>query len=117
MRISLPESVTEAGYVQPENLTLTLDESRIAPTAPGIVRLQDGDGEERYLALNSFEEKESNLSQRNTLSLPQTTPRPPASPNPATSRSLHPILAVLALLVIGGDLARRILRHVRWGDT
>ena len=117
MRLPLPESVTEAGYVHPENLNLKLEGSSIAPVAPGIVQLQDDDGEERYLALNSFEDKESNLSQRSTLAVPPPAPKAPASSNAPTSRSLISILAVLALLVIGGDLGRRILRHARWGDA
>jgi len=117
MRVPLPESVTEAGYVQPENLKLKLEGSSIAPIVPGIVQFEDESGSERYLALNSFEEKESNLSRRTTLSLPPITPKAATSSSPATSRSLTSTLAILALLVIGGDLVRRILRHVRWGDA
>ena len=117
IRLPLPESVTEAGYIHPENLKLKLEGSAIAPSVPGIIQLQDEDGGERYLALNSFEEKESNLAQRNTLSPPSTIPGAPTSSSPATSRSLLSILAVLALFVIGGDLVRRLVRHVRWGDA
>jgi len=117
MRLTLPQSITEAGYIHPKNLTLKLEGSSIAPVVPGIVLLQDDDGEERYLAFNSFEEKESNLSHRSTLTVPPPTPKVPVSSNAATSRSLTSMLAILALLVIGGDLARRILRHVRWGDA
>lgn len=117
MRIPLPESVTEAGYVQPENLKLKLEGSSIEPRVPGIVQLEEQDGAERYLALNSFEERESNLSRRSTLSLPPTPPTAPTPSSPTTSQSLLSILALLALLVIGGDLARRIFRHIRWGDA
>jgi hypothetical protein len=117
MRIPLPESVTEAGYVQPENLKLKLEGSSIEPLVPGIVQLEEPAGGERYLALNSFEEKESNLSRRTTLSLPPATPKAATASSPTTSRPLLSTLAILALLVIGGDLARRIIRHVRWGDA
>lgn len=117
MRLPIPESVTEAGYIHPENLKVKREGSSIAPTAPGIVRLEDEDGGERYLALNSFEERESNLSLPGTLSLPPTTPRATTTPSPSSSRSLISSLALLALIVIGGDLARRIFRHIRWGDA
>ena len=117
VRIPLPESVIEAGYVQPENLKLKLEGASIEPLVPGIVQLEEQDGEERYLALNSFEEKESNLSRRTSLSLPPTTPKATTSSSPTTSRPLLSTLALLALLVIGGDLVRRVIRRVRWGDA
>lgn len=117
MRLPLPESIVEAGYIHPENLKLTLEGSSIAPPAPGIIELQDEDGTERYLALNSFEEQESDLSRRAALSLPAPAPRVSTTSSPTTSRSLLSVLALVALLVIGADLTRRILRRVRWGDA
>lgn len=117
MRLPLPESIVEAGYIHPENLKLTLEGSSIAPPAPGIIELQDEDGTERYLALNSFEEQESDLSRRSALSLPAPAPRVSTTSSPTTSRSLLSVLALVALLVIGADLTRRILRRVRWGDA
>jgi hypothetical protein len=116
-RLSLPESVTEAGYIHPENLKLTVEGGSIAPPVPGIVRLEEEDGDERYLALNSFEETESNLKQSAPLALPTITPNATTSATPATSRSLISILSLLALLAIGADLARRLFRHARWGDA
>jgi hypothetical protein len=116
-RLPLPESIVEAEYIHPENLKLTLEGSAIAPPAPGIIELHDEDGTERYLALNSFEERESDLSRRSTLSLPPSAPRTSTTSSPATSTSLISMLALAALLVIGADLTRRILRRVRWGDA
>jgi hypothetical protein len=117
MRLPLPESIVEAGYIHPENLKLTLEGSSIAPPAPGIIELQDEDGTARYLALNSFEEQESDLSRRSALTLPALAPRVSTTSSPTTSRSLLSVLALAALLVIGADLTRRILRRVRWGDA
>jgi hypothetical protein len=116
-RITLPESVTEAGYLHPENLKLNVEGGSIAPQVPGIVQLEEEDGDERYLALNSFEEKESNLKQGTPLALPTTTPNATTASSPATSRSLISILALIALLVIAADLARRVVSHSRWGDA
>ena len=116
-RITLPESVTEAGYLHPENLKLNVEGGSIEPPVPGIIQLEEEDGDERYLALNSFEEKESNLKQGAPLALPATTPNATTPSSPKTSRSLVSILALVALLVIGADLARRLVRHSRWGDA
>jgi hypothetical protein len=116
-RLPLSESIVEAEYIHPENLKLTLEGSTIAPPAPGIIELYDEDGTERYLALNSFEERESDLSRRSTLSLPPPAPRTSTTSSPTTSTSLISMLALAVLLVIGADLTRRILRRVRWGDA
>jgi hypothetical protein len=116
-RLSLPEAVTEAGYIHPENIKLTVQGGSIAPPVPGIVQLEEDDGDERYVALNSFEEKESNLKKGAPLALPAITPNATAPSSPATSRSLISILTLVALLVIGADLARRLVRHSRWGDA
>lgn len=116
-RITLPESVREAGYLHPENLKLNVEGGSIEPPVPGIIQLEEEDGDERYLALNSFEEKESNPKRGAPLALPAITPNATTPSSPATSRSLVSILALVALLVIGADLARRLVRHARWGDA
>jgi hypothetical protein len=117
MRLSLPDSVTKAEYILPEKVALTLEGSSISPLAPGIIRLKDANGTERYLALNSFTERESDLSRRSMLSVPPQAPRPSTPAGGTSSHSLVSILALVALIVVGIDLARRILRHARWGDA
>ena len=115
--LPLTESVTSAEYLLPDRSALSLTGATVSPHHPGILLLAHKDGAREHLALNAFEETESDLSQRTSVSLSQPSPLASSSSKESGSQPLTRWLTSLALLVVAGDILRRIIRHVRWGDA
>jgi hypothetical protein len=115
--IQLPDTIISAEYLQPAPSTLELHGNALNPKNPGVVLLKNSDGSTKLLALNAFEDEESNLSQGATLSIsPQAQAARPVTGG-ASSQSLLSWLAAIALAVIAADLIRRFARHIRWSDA
>ena len=115
--LQVAETVTDAEYLQPNNSALPVKGRNISPLHPGIILLNHTDGAHDQIALNAFEDTESNLSQRTTLSVSQQSPLTKPNSSASNSRPLAQWLTYLALFVVAGDILRRIIRRVRWSDS
>lgn len=115
--LPITDAVSSAEYVAPSPSTLAISAKGIAPKGPGIVALKHTDGSERYLALNAFESEESNLSKPSSLSISPQAQMPRPATAGSSSQNLISWFISFALLVIGADLLRRLVRRVRWSDA
>lgn len=115
--IQLPDTTSSAEYIEPAPSTLTISGGSISPRNPGIVVLKNSDGSEKHLALNAFEDGESNLSKATQISVSLHTQVPRPATGGASSQNLLSWLVAIALAVIAADLLRRFARRVRWSDA
>lgn len=116
-KLPVAETVTNVEYLQPTSSTLDVTGGNISPRHPGILLLDHTDGAQDHIALNAFEESESNLSQRTTLSVSQQSSLATQTSKASSTQPLAHWLTSFALLVVAGDILRRILRRARWGDA
>lgn len=117
-RLALAPSITAARYVAPREEPLAVgNDHAIHPPHPGVLALTGLAGSEKLIALNATDDRESNIAETSALSLPEQTTTPGLRSSTPTTTSLSSLLALLALAVLGLDLARRALRRVRWSDA
>lgn len=115
--IQLPDTTSSAEYIEPAPSALAISSNAISPKNPGIVVLKNSDDSEKHLALNAFEEEESNLSKTTQISISPQAQMPRPATGGASSQNLLSWLVAIALAVLAADLLRRFARRVRWSDA
>ena len=116
--IQLEPHISSATIVAPQKETLqAIGGSSITPRMPGILSLVSNTGAQRLLSLNAFEPTESDLSQPGVVTFTTITPSRGAAATATDSSSLGRWLSLLALVVVGADLFRRLKRRLRWSDA
>lgn len=115
--IQVSDTTQSAEYIEPAPSALAIAGNAITPKNPGIVALKHSDGSEKHLALNAFEDAESNLSKTTQLSISAQAQVPHPATGGASSQNLLSWLVAVALAVIATDLLRRFARRIRWGDA
>lgn len=115
--LPVAENVTSAEYLQPNTSELSMKGRTVSPQHPGILLLNHDDKTKEHIALNAFEDGESNLSRRTGITISQQTPVTAPNSQGSSSEPLTRWLTSLALAVVAGDILRRIIRRARWGDA
>jgi hypothetical protein len=116
--IKLPASATSARIVAPNQRELSLDSFRAASiTEPGVVSIISsaaGATGEQLRAFNAISDAESDTSQASSLAITANKDIPT---KPREKFPLEGLLAAMALVVLAGDLVRRIIRRSSWGQV
>lgn len=118
LKIQLEPHITSASLIAPTKESLkVIPPGSITPRTPGIVALSSNSTVQPLLALNAFEPRESDLSQPGAITISTVAPPRQSATQLQGTSPLGRWLSVLALLVVGGDLLRRLKRRLRWSDV
>jgi hypothetical protein len=115
--LSIPENTSGAEYLEPSQSSLLISGNAVSPKHPGVIEFKHTDGSKTHIALNAFEDEESKLSERASLSISPQTSTPRSVVNDSSSQNLISWLISLALGVLAADLLRRVVRRIRWSDA